>query len=130
MLEIYKSSVMRQTSVDRVKGAFGAVSTHGIGFSSARLTVCKDGDIVALDEGIDTAADIFPDTLLGCFLCEDAIKDEQLLSLRGLNREVGGRRDITGRSAETLGDQVVAGIGRLEGRADADSWTTVSQRIE
>jgi hypothetical protein len=121
MLKKYNRSVMRQTSVNRVKGAFGAVSTHGVRFSSAGLTVCKDGHIVPLDKRIDTAADIFPDTLLCCFLCEDAIKDEQLLSLRGLNGEVGGRRDITGRSAEALGNQIVAGIGWLERRADSNS---------
>jgi hypothetical protein len=67
---------MRQTSVDRIKGVPGAISTHSIRFASARLTICKDGDIVALDEGIHTTADIFPDTLLSSLLCEDAIKDE------------------------------------------------------
>lgn len=72
---------MPLTGMDRVKGAFGTSCTHSIRLSGARLTICKDGDIVALNEGINAVADIFPNALLGCFLAEDAIEDEQLLSL-------------------------------------------------
>jgi hypothetical protein len=92
------------------------------------LAICKNGHIVALDERIDTAADIFPDTLLGCFLAEDAIKDEQLLSLSRLDGEVGGRRDIAGRSTETLRDQIITRVGGLQRRADSNGYMTVSQK--
>jgi hypothetical protein len=62
--------------MDRVKGTFGAGSTHSIRLSGARLAVGQDGDIVALDERVDTVTDIVPDSLLGCVLTKDSVKDE------------------------------------------------------
>lgn len=117
---------MQLTSMDRVKGAFGTSCTHSIRLSGARLPVCENGNIVTLDEGIDAVADIFPNTLLGRVLAENAVKDEQLLPLVRLNGEIGGRRDIAGRSAETLGDQVVARVSWLERRAHSNGYTPVS----
>lgn len=118
---------MQLTSVDRVEGALGASCTHGIRLSGTRLTICKDGDIVPLYEGVDTVADIFPNALLSCILAEDAIEDEQLFPLGRLNGEIGSRRDVAGRSAETLRNQVVAGIGWLQRRAHSNGCTPVSE---
>lgn len=107
---LVSNRVMRLTSMDGVKSAFRASSTHSIRLSGARLTVGQNGDIVALNEGVDTVADIVPDSLLRCFLAKDTVKDEQLLSLSGLDGEIGRRRNVTRGGTETLGDQIVTGI--------------------
>ena len=84
--------------------------SHRVGLSRAGLAIGQDGDIVALNEGVDAVTDIVPDSLLRCFFAKDTVKDEQLLSLSGLDGEIGRRRNVTRGGTETLGDQIVTGI--------------------
>lgn len=91
---------------------------HGIGLARAGLTIRQDGHIVALDEVVDALAEVIPDALLIYVLAKDAVEDEQLLALRGLDGQVGLAGDLDGRPAESLGDQLESRVSRTEGRAD------------
>ena len=65
---------------------------------------------------------IFPDTFLGNIRAEDAVENEELLALRRVNGEVGIRGDLQRGPLKPLGNQFVAGIGRLQRWPNADSY--------
>jgi hypothetical protein len=98
----------------------GPGGTHRVRLAGARLAVGEDGHVVALQERADALAEVLPHALLVDILAEDAVKDEQLLALGGLDRQVCGCCDLAGGAAEALRDEIVARIFGLEGRAHAD----------
>lgn len=67
---------------------------HGIGLARAGLAVRKDGDIVALDEGVYTLAHIFEDAFLINVLAKDAVKHEDLPASRSIDLQTGGGCDM------------------------------------
>lgn len=80
----------------------GTGRTHGIGLAGTRLTVRQKGDIVTLQERVDTVAEILPHALLVDGLCENAIEDEQLAALRDIDSDTGGCRDMNHGTLEPL----------------------------
>ena len=60
---------------------FGASGTHGVGLSSARLTVGQNGNIITLDERANTLAKVVPQANLIHFFTKNTIENEQLLPL-------------------------------------------------
>lgn len=54
--------------------------------------------------------EVVPDALLVDALAEDAVKDEELAALGGVDGQRGRRGDMDGRPLETLRDQVEARV--------------------
>jgi hypothetical protein len=63
-----------------------------------------------LQERADALPEVLPNALLVDILAEDAVKDEQLLALGGLDGQVGWGGDVAGGAAETLWNKIVARI--------------------
>lgn len=98
----------------------GARGAHCIGLAGARLAVCEDRDIVALDKRVDAVGDVLEDALLVNVLAEDAVEDEDLPAAGRVDGQARGGCDVTCGGAESLGDELVARLAGLEGRADTD----------
>jgi hypothetical protein len=105
---------MRRTHDFIVRLVSRAGGAHGVRLSGARLAVCENGDIVALDKGIDAVRDVFEDALLLNVLAEDAVKDKDLLAAGRVYGQTGGRCDVAEGAAEALWDEFVARVAVLQ----------------
>lgn len=104
----------------------GTRCSHGIGLARAGLSVRQQRDIVALQERVDTFAEILPHALLVDRLRKDAIENEQLTTLRDINGHTGGSSDMNHGTLESLGDQFEAGIRGFQGRSNSDGYSISS----
>lgn len=94
---------------------------HGVRFAGPRLAVGKNGDIVALDEGVDAVGDIFKHAFLLDVLAKDAVEDEDLATSRSIHGQTRGGSDVAGCAAKALGDEFIARFASFERRTHADS---------
>ena len=100
----------------------GPRRAHGVRLAGTRLAVRQQRDIITLGEGADAVANIVPDALLRDVGGEDTVEDKELATLGRVDGEARIRRDLHHGPLESLGNEVEAGVARLEGRADTDSW--------
>ena len=103
---------------------------HRVRLSGPGLTVCEQGDIVALDKGVDAVAEVVPHALLLDILAEDAVEDEELAALGRVDGQAGRRGDVGDGPLEALRDEVEAGVGRAQRRTDPDGCSRKGQHVK
>lgn len=67
---------------------FGARCAHSERLAGARLAVCEDGDIVALNEGCDALLDVVEDAFLVDVLAKNAVENEELPAIGGVDGDL------------------------------------------
>jgi hypothetical protein len=79
----------------RIRLVFRPSSAHRVRLSGARLPVCKNGDIVALYEGVDAVGNVFENALLLDVLAEYTVKYEDFPAAGSVYRQTRGGCDVT-----------------------------------
>lgn len=93
---------------------FRTGGSHGKGFAGAGLAIGEDGDIVALDERGDALLHILKNAFLIDVFAKDAVEDEELPAIGGVDGDLLARSNFDARGLEALRDELVARVAILQ----------------